>query len=78
MIVIGSTVIRDISIASAKEVLFSSALKDHAKNTQTVSRNSMERWYMGHGKKPLNFGGNPDMCYSAFVTILRHQRHWHR
>jgi len=50
MIVIGSTVIRDISIASAKEVLFSSALQDHAKNTQTVSRNSMERWYMGHGK----------------------------
>jgi len=34
--------------------------------TQVLDRftqNSMERWHMGHGRKPLDFGGNVRQDY---------------
>jgi len=35
-------------------------MQDYAENIQPTSQNSAERWHMSLGKKPLDFGGNPD------------------
>jgi len=82
-------------ITSAKEVMSSSALaislvclfvsRIMPNTIHRLPQNSMKRWVMGHGKKPLDYGGYADhvtlrlgLPWSYVTVMWDTSRHWVR